>query len=90
MPVLGPGIDDKVGAEFLSQLQLLVGDIDGRDRAAEDLRVLQRHVPETADAGDRHQVARPDVADLDGLEGGDAGAGQRCGFEGVRAWPKSR
>jgi hypothetical protein len=39
--VLGPGVDDKVGAEFLGQLQLLVGDISGRDRAAEDLRVLQ-------------------------------------------------
>jgi hypothetical protein len=30
---------DDVGTQFLGQLELLVGDVDRRDRAAEDLGV---------------------------------------------------
>ena len=74
-----------VGAELLGQLQLLVGDVDRGHGAADDLRVLQREVAEAADAGDRHQLAGADAADLDRLVRGDARAGQRGGVDGVDA-----
>jgi hypothetical protein len=62
--VFSPRVDDEVGAEVLGELQFVVGDLDGGDGAAEDLRVLDSEVPEPADAGDRDQVAGADVADL--------------------------
>jgi hypothetical protein len=39
--ILVPGVDDDVRAELAGQLELLVGDVDRGDRAAEDLGVLQ-------------------------------------------------
>ena len=43
--------------------------------------------PEAADAGDGDQVAGAHVADLDGLVGGDARAGQRRGVDAGRCRP---
>jgi hypothetical protein len=75
--VLGARVDHQVCAQILGQFQLLVGDVDSGDPAAEDLRLLHGQVAQAAHAGNGHQVTGPDVADLDRLERGHPGAGER-------------
>ena len=52
------GVDRVLGAELLGELQLLVDHVDGHDRGPGDAGVLQRQVPEPADAEDGHEVGR--------------------------------
>jgi hypothetical protein len=65
--VLLAGVDDDVGTELRGKLQFLVGDVDRCDRRTGDLGALQGEVAEAADPGDRDELGRPDVGDLDRL-----------------------
>ena len=83
--VVAPGVDDDVGTQFPGQLQLFIGDVDRGHGRAEDLGVLQRQVTQTADTGDRHEIGRTDVPDLDCFVSSDPRARQRRGLERVDA-----
>ncbi|ODA70516.1 hypothetical protein APS67_005250 [Streptomyces sp. AVP053U2] len=83
--VLGAGVDEDVGAQLPGEFELVVGDVDGGDGGAGDLRVLHRQVAQSADAGDGDELGGPDTGDLQGLVGGDARAGQRGGVDGADA-----
>ena len=76
------GVDDVVGAQLDREVELLVLDVDGdHDRTAQP-RVLQREMPQPADAEHGDPFTGLHVGGLDRGEGGDAGAGQGGGVAG--------
>ena len=65
--------------------ELAVVDVDRADVEAHDLGVLDRQMPQTANAGDGDPFARPRPSLLDALVGGDARADDRRGILGRKA-----
>ena len=82
IPVLG--VDHHIGAQALGMRELAVVDIDRADLQAHRLGILDRQMPEAADAGDDDPLARPRLRLLDALIGRDPGADQRRGLVGPR------
>lgn len=71
--------------ELFCERQFIVRDIDRDDLKTHDFRILNRQVPEPADAGDRDPIARAGAGLLDAFIRRDAGADDRCG--GLRSQP---
>ena len=70
-------VDGEICAQSLRERELGVVDIDGHDIEPHRLGILHGHMPETADARDRHPIAGPCVRDLQPLVDRHAGAQDR-------------
>src|SRR4051794_7173013 len=75
--VLLERVHEVLGANGACALQPGRVDVDGDHRRAGDAGVLDREVPEAADAEDGDDARRAGAGVLDRLVGGHAGAGQR-------------
>jgi len=78
-------VDGDVRTELFCERQFIVRDIDRVDLKAHNFRILNRQVPEPADAGDRDPIACAGAGLLDAFIRRDAGADDRCG--GLRSRP---
>ena len=76
------GIDDVVGTQLDCEVELLVLDVDRDHDRTTQPRILQREMPQPADAEHGDPFTGLHVGGLDRGEGGDAGAGQRGGVAG--------
>ena len=76
-------LTDDLGAKSGGQGELGVVDVDGHHAQPHRARVLHGDVAQTADAGDRHPLARAGVGHLEALVDGDAGAQDGSYFQRV-------
>src|ERR1700733_1550512 len=83
--VLLLGIHGELGAELARELEFLVDHVDRDDPSSRDRRVLDREVPQAADAEYGYEIGGAGARDFDRFVGGYAGAGERRGVEGVDA-----
>jgi len=74
------GVDYRVGAHLARQRQLLVRDIDGDYLKAHGLRVLDRDVTQSPDAGNDHRVIGLGIGLLQPFVDGHASTEDRSGW----------